>query len=247
MRDYPHTVLLSRLRSNRVLYRLPSPSSSKGHPRWYGEKFDLRAPKTWGEAQRQETLSLTTARGKRFEVELEFWPDLLMRGAQDCPMHQYPFDVVRVCRRDEKGQAVFLPMWLMVFGQKRRQLSLHDIFSAYRQRFSLEHFFRFAKQRLLLTALQLLKLLMSKTGSGYLCGLQSTLGRSSFGPIYASSLAAIFTLIFSSDCFPSSSSTRFYSHYSAVRHFYPSSQTSRFLSWSSFWSFSDPSSLPSSC
>ena len=154
MRDYPHTVLLSRLRSNRVLYRLPSPSSSKGHPRWYGEKFDLRAPKTWGEAQRQETLSLTTARGKRFEVELEFWPDLLMRGAQDCPMHQYPFDVVRVCRRDEKGQAVFPPMWLMVFGQKRRQLSLHDIFSAYRQRFSLEHFFRFAKQRLLLTALQ---------------------------------------------------------------------------------------------
>ena len=45
-------------------------------------------------------------------------------------------------------------MWLLALGPRREELSLHDIWQAYRQRFDLEHFFRFGKQRLLMNAYQ---------------------------------------------------------------------------------------------
>ncbi len=45
-------------------------------------------------------------------------------------------------------------MWLIAIGQRRNELSGLDIYYAYRQRFDLEHFFRFGKQRLLMAAFQ---------------------------------------------------------------------------------------------
>jgi hypothetical protein len=46
------------------------------------------------------------------------------------------------------------PLWLIVMGDRRRQLSLLDIYEAYLQRYDLEHFFRFGKQELLLDKFQ---------------------------------------------------------------------------------------------
>ncbi len=45
-------------------------------------------------------------------------------------------------------------MWLVVMGQRRGELSLSEIYDSYRQRYDLEHFFRFGKQRLLLDKFQ---------------------------------------------------------------------------------------------
>ena len=45
-------------------------------------------------------------------------------------------------------------MWLIVIGERRHELSLSDIYHAYEQRYDLEHFFRFGKQKLLLTDFQ---------------------------------------------------------------------------------------------
>ena len=39
-------------------------------------------------------------------------------------------------------------------GEQRRQLTLKEIYEAYNQRYDLEHFFRFGKQKLLLDAYQ---------------------------------------------------------------------------------------------
>jgi len=46
------------------------------------------------------------------------------------------------------------PIWLIVMGQRRTELALKDIWQAYSQRYDLEHFIRFGKQRLLLTQYQ---------------------------------------------------------------------------------------------
>ena len=55
---------------------------------------------------------------------------------------------------DAAGQPIHRrAMWLLVIGQRRAELTLIEIGAAYRQRYDLEHFFRFGKQRLLLTAL----------------------------------------------------------------------------------------------
>jgi len=39
--------LLVRLRSNRCLYAKPAPRPTGGHPRWHGDKFVCRDPRSW--------------------------------------------------------------------------------------------------------------------------------------------------------------------------------------------------------
>jgi hypothetical protein len=97
----------------------------------------------------------TSVRGHTYTVVIEAWDGLLMRGKRDVPMHNHPFSLVRIRLLDAKGQSVFnRAMWLIVMGQRRCELSLLDIWHAYRQRYDLEHFFRFGKQRLLLDKYQ---------------------------------------------------------------------------------------------
>jgi hypothetical protein len=69
-------------------------------------------------------------------------------------MHPHPFTLVRARGVDAAGQPIHKrAMWLLlVIGPRRAELSLVEIWEAYRQRYDLEHFFRFGKQRLLLTA-----------------------------------------------------------------------------------------------
>ena len=43
-------------------------------------------------------------------------------------------------------------MWLIVIGSHRHSLSLQDCYQAYRQRYDMEHLFRFGKQKLLMTS-----------------------------------------------------------------------------------------------
>jgi len=45
-------------------------------------------------------------------------------------------------------------MWLIVMGERRGELSLVEIWDAYAQRYDIEHYFRFGKQRLLMAAYQ---------------------------------------------------------------------------------------------
>jgi hypothetical protein len=80
---------------------------------------------------------------------------MLMRGNRAAPMHQHPFTLVRITRYDEAGQPAFKrPLWLVVMGDRRDELSLLQIYLAYQTRFDLEHFFRFGKQKLRLTRFQ---------------------------------------------------------------------------------------------
>jgi hypothetical protein len=83
---------------------------------------------------------------------------MLMRGKREpkpLPMHCYPFTLVRIVLYDEEGKQAFRrPLWLIVIGERRGELSLLDIYHAYGQRYDLEHFFRFGKQKLLLASFQ---------------------------------------------------------------------------------------------
>ena len=56
---------------------------------------------------------------------------------------------------NQDGKAVYnKPMWLMAQGERCAELSLKQIFESYRQRFDIEHYFRFGKQNLLLDKFQ---------------------------------------------------------------------------------------------
>jgi hypothetical protein len=161
-RGHPNLVTLARLKSNRILYHQADPTlaqlKSAGHPTWYGTPFRLSTSEN--RAAPDETLSFweTSRRGKPYRVEIQAWHNMLMRGhcrPQPLPMHNYPFTLVCITRYDETGKPVFKrPLWLLVMGDRRAELSLLHIYQAYATRFDLEHFFRFGKQKLLLTQFQ---------------------------------------------------------------------------------------------
>lgn len=157
----PHRNLVSiiRLPGNRVVYRQfkrpPGEKNPVGHPIWYGERFDLKDPATWPEPDEVAETTFTTKRGKTYTVQLEAWHDMLRTGTRDIPMHKYPFTLVRARVLDAEGKPVYQrDLWLIVLGKRRRELSLIEIWEAYGQRYDLEHFFRYGKQRLLMAAYQ---------------------------------------------------------------------------------------------
>ena len=163
-RQFPNLVTIVRARGNRTFYHQYVPPKEKlenpgpGHPTWYGERFSLSEPETWPEPDETLTFWETSRRGKRYRVEIQVWHNLLMHGKrkpEQLPMHQYPFTLVRIVRYDEEGHRAFKhPLWLIVMGARRQELTLEHIYQAYACRFDIEHFFRFGKQKLLLAAFQ---------------------------------------------------------------------------------------------
>lgn len=156
---HPNLVPVIRFPSNRVVYRkfeLPEgEENSAGHPTWYGDRFDLKDPDTWPEPDDTAVTTLVTKKGKSYTVQLEGWHNMVRTGTKDLPMHEYPFTLVRAQVLDADGKLIFKrAMWLIVVGERRRELSLVDIWEAYSQRYDVEHFYRYGKQRLLMAAYQ---------------------------------------------------------------------------------------------
>lgn len=152
-------VVVTRARSNRVFYRQPPVIDEEdklpGHPTWYGERFDLKDHDTWGEPDEVTETVFSTRSGRHYRAKLEGWHNLLMTGTYDWPMHQHPFTLIRVRVLDEAGNPVFKrTMWLIVIGKRRHELSIQQAWEAYGQRYDVEHYFRFGKQRLLERAYQ---------------------------------------------------------------------------------------------
>jgi len=163
-RQFPNLVSIVRARGTRVFYRQyestegEKASPKAGHPTWYGERFALADSTTWGEPDDLLILSETSRRGKVYQVEVQAWHNLLMHGKNKpvrLPMHEHPFTLVRIVRYDEDGKPAFKhPLWLIVMGERRHELTLLQIQQAYTSRFDEEHFFRFGKQKLLLADFQ---------------------------------------------------------------------------------------------
>ena len=160
-RGHANLVTVTRLRKNRVLYRQHVNADDKRpphHPRWYGAKFNLKDEQTWHPPDEKVTYTEVTAQGKRYTLVVSVWYNMLMRGQRSptpAAMHQHPFSLLQVLRYREDAQlACSEPLWLIAVGEQRHRLSGQEIQQAYAQRFDLEHFFRFGKQKLLLTSAQ---------------------------------------------------------------------------------------------
>jgi len=154
--QHDNLVIIARLRGNRTLYRVPMAHvAPQGHPLWYGERFDLQEPTTWGTPDQVAQTDYTTQRGRHCIIQLEGWNNILMRGKNKIPMHRYPFTLIRILLIDADNQPVFQhPLWLLVMGAQRQHLCLLEASEVYRQRYDIEHFFRFGKQKLLMASYQ---------------------------------------------------------------------------------------------
>jgi len=160
-REHENLITIARARSNRTFYRAyvyPEGERPAHRPRRYGAAFKLPDPTTW-HAPDVTTRFTRTRRGDRtYTVSIQGWHTMLMPGKnkpERIPMADHPFTLVKATLHREDGTAVFCrPLWLIVVGERRTELSLRHVFDAYTAREDIEHFFRFSKQKLLLTAYQ---------------------------------------------------------------------------------------------
>ncbi|MDA1197323.1 MAG: hypothetical protein O2779_05165 [Nanoarchaeota archaeon] len=97
----------------------------------------------------EEITTMVTRRGRRHQVFLERWNDVIVQGSNDERTHEHPFDLLRVKVIDKNGKPVYRrPLWLMITGLKRKKVSSKDSYLSYGRRYDIEHFFRFGKQKL---------------------------------------------------------------------------------------------------
>lgn len=130
--------ILVRLRSNLCLWGAPPPYSGRGRPRKHGVKFKLNEPSTWDEVS--SLLEVDDPKLRRVRVSL--WENLHFRKTATRPM-----SLIRVERLDAKGNLrVSKPLWLAWVGLEMPPLS--EVWRLYLRRFSVDHWYRFLKQRL---------------------------------------------------------------------------------------------------
>ena len=154
---HKNLVVIARVRSNRIFYQSPlidESNKKRGCPKKYGERFNLADVETWHEPDETTQTQQTTHKSRILNITLLAWHQMLMRGTKDQKMHRHPFTLVRVHVTDDTGNSVWKPMWLVVIGDQRQEISPPVAYQSFRQRFDIEHMFRFSKQRLLMTQFQ---------------------------------------------------------------------------------------------
>ncbi len=163
--EQSNLINISRIRNNRKFY-LPHATTcekrKRGRPQIYGDQWALKDP---GEANEIVVIDHYSAKGKLYHIKIERWYDRLEKGHAEITDANggliqsagaaFLFDAVKVTILKEDGTDLYKkPLWLMITGKRRREPSLPDIARSYFRRFDIEHFFRFAKQRLLLDDFQ---------------------------------------------------------------------------------------------
>lgn len=128
---------LMRLRSNLSLWGAPSSYCGKGRPRIHGDKFKLNDSSTW--SQPVERLEVNDP--KLGQVRIWLWHNLHFRKASGHPM-----SLLRVERSIQRTGKVVKPMWLAWVGEQIPPLA--QVWQLYLRRFAVDHWYRFAKQRL---------------------------------------------------------------------------------------------------
>jgi hypothetical protein len=153
-----NVVSATRVRNNSTFYHFPKATSElasrrRGRPSVYGAAWKLSDPGTPDDVS---IIHRKTKAGRLYTLKIEAWRFRLDKGeSRDGKASPIVFDAIRITVLKEDGSPLYKKaLWLMLRGEKRGELSLEDIADAYLQRFDIEHFFRFGKQKLLMDAFQ---------------------------------------------------------------------------------------------
>ncbi len=145
-------VSIARLRSNRTVY---TPSTETGKKK-YAEKMKLNQPVTHTQPDQIVEIETSTSKNRLTKVVIKLWCDQLLRGSNEFKGYDHPFNLYQICVFDAKTNKKLFkrPMWLAVSGSRRNELSGPIVYASYKQRYDIEHFFRFGKQKLLIGSFQ---------------------------------------------------------------------------------------------
>jgi hypothetical protein len=151
-------VNIIRIASNRKVYHSFKGivRTGKGAKNKYADVFKLNNPATHTSADKTEPFEVTLKNGRKCNVIINQWNNMLLRGKRNQIMYDKPFNLIAIRLTDAlTGEAIFKDtLWLTVWGECRNELTLQETYYSYRFRFDIEFFFRFGKQRLLLDKFQ---------------------------------------------------------------------------------------------
>jgi hypothetical protein len=127
-----------RLRPNLNLAGPPGPYKGRGRHPVHGDKFRFKDPLTW----RQPESSFEMDDPDLGKIQVKLWENLHFRKAASCPMR-----IARLERLESKGTRR-LPkvIWLAWIGEEPP--ASQTWWQRYMRRYSVDHWYRFAKQRL---------------------------------------------------------------------------------------------------
>ena len=147
----------------------------QGAPGVYGDKYYLTAcsdTKTYyrkGVAYEVDRTSIfdmpeddyvdlvgKTSKNRPLNIQVWRWNNLLIRTKDGKNMKDKPFDLVASYVADQKtGELVFKkPMFVVIHGQRKDEISTKEAFEGYRKRYDIEPSIKFAKRKLLLDKYQ---------------------------------------------------------------------------------------------
>ena len=97
-----------------------------------------------------------SASGKDRYIQVKIWHNQLLRGDHKFKGYEHPMTLIEitVCNSKTKEPLFKRPLWLSIYGERRSEISIEAVCDSYFQRFDLEHFFRFGKNRLLMDKFQ---------------------------------------------------------------------------------------------
>ena len=169
-------VVIVRLRAGmKVWAKAPDADPTGGATRIYGEKFylnDASRSKTyhkngtqyqvWQQALCEQQADEHVAQdgvmgnGRKVLIDIRRWKDLLIRTKDGASMKDKPFDVLRVqvFDADSKKPVFDRPMFLAVSGRRKNEVDSPHAQQQYRERYNVEPYYHFAKNRLLMDKLQ---------------------------------------------------------------------------------------------
>jgi hypothetical protein len=103
-----------------------------------------------------ETMCSVSKKGKKIIHQIYTWNDLLLRTKKGHKMSDKPINLLAIISTDaQTNKKIFQqPLFIAVSGINKNQLSPQDAFCEYQQRYDIEPFFRFNKQKLFLDKLQ---------------------------------------------------------------------------------------------
>lgn len=146
-----------KLTEEQVEQRRQNNADQRGANAVYGDQYKLNQADDWSiKADEQAEFGVQLGNGKKVLVRMEAYDDMLIRTKRGHNMKNKPFRLVSIELIDPTTyEPIFKrKMWLAVWGEKRLLLNLEQIYWSYRNRFDLEHYFRFGKQRLLMDSYQ---------------------------------------------------------------------------------------------
>lgn len=130
--------LLLRVACNRCVYGAPPVYQGRGAPAKHGHKMKLNDPQTW----RVPTETVEVDDPKFGRIRVSRWSAYHFRQSPKRAMEVLRVEVLQT----QKGKRRLAPLWLAWLGEQMPPLE--TLWLHYLRRFTLEHWYRFAKQRL---------------------------------------------------------------------------------------------------